>query len=89
MSERLKALNDAKATDCLAFWGLHTPKCPHCGTDYDIGAHDAWSLYEEGDHEVECGNLLCEREFTVSVMVSYTFSTDDQPDDDEDAGETQ
>lgn len=53
------------------------PRCPHCGETYDIHYHETWELYDpnENPHEIECGE--CEKEFTVSVRTSFSFSTDD------------
>jgi hypothetical protein len=84
MSDKFHAL---KTGDWLDFWGLNAPRCPHCGTEYDIAANDAWRLYEEGEHEVECDGPNCGREFTVTVRVSYSFSTDEQPDEEEEESE--
>lgn len=82
MSERFKALK-ADGPAKMDFWSKDQPKCPHCGDDFDIQEREAWNLYDEGDHEVTCANPLCGREFTVSVEVTYSFSTCDQPDEDE------
>ena len=67
------------AESALDFWGLDQPKCPHCGADYDASANDAWQIYEEGEHELDCP--VCEMQFTVSTRVSHSFSTDEQPDE--------
>jgi hypothetical protein len=75
-TERLAAL---KAGDTLDFWGNAKPKCPHCGTDFDIAEHEAWRLYEEGEHEVEC--YSCGLDYTVSTRVSFSFSTDTEDPD--------
>lgn len=78
MTERLAAL---KRDGEMEFWGNKNPKCPHCSHEYDIQDHEAWALYEEGEHEIECP--LCDLTYIVSVNVSYSYSTDDQPDEDE------
>ena len=44
--------------------------------EYDIYDYEAWNLYEEGEHEIECP--FCENEFEVSVHVSYTYDTSNQ-----------
>lgn len=77
MKDQFKALKDGESLD-FSFNKL--PKCPHCGADYDIDAHETWRLYEDDNHDVECGT--CEGEFVVSTNVSYTFSTDHQEDED-------
>ncbi len=59
------------------YWGANQPKCPHCGEVCDVSENDWWKLYEEGEHEVCCPH--CDGDFTVSTRVSYSFSTDDQP----------
>lgn len=71
--ERCAAL---KRDGWMEFFGLRNPRCPHCGTEHDISESGAYRLYEEGEHELDCES--CEREFTVSTRVSYTFSTDTQ-----------
>lgn len=58
-----------------------SPKCPHCGDDYDINDHEAWNLYEEGEHQIECPS--CDLEYAVSVGVSYNYSTDEQEEEDD------
>jgi ribosomal protein S27AE len=78
MTEPLQALRAAQATgdDWQQFFAMKQPVCPHCGTEYVIAEHDAWRMYEEGEHEATCGH--CDLDFTVSVSVSYSFSTDTQ-----------
>lgn len=59
------------------FWRNKSPKCPHCGDDYDIERHDAYDLYDDAnDHEVECPK--CELTYLVRSHASYSFSTDGQ-----------
>ena len=80
MTERLAAIMAARLVHReLDFWGRDKPKCPHCGYEYDINEREAWSLYAEGYHEIECPS--CDLEYTVSVSVSYSFSTDEQEDE--------
>lgn len=68
-------------------WWTHavtdSPKCPHCDHDYEIDDHQAWHLYDptEDEHEIECP--ACEKTYIVKVRVKYSFSTDEQPDEDE------
>ena len=73
---KLEAL---KSGDRLDFMLNDEPSCPHCGYTYRINDNDAWSLYEEGEHEVECPT--CELEFTVYTHVRHSFSTDVQEDE--------
>jgi uncharacterized C2H2 Zn-finger protein len=80
MTKRLEALKVADHS--LDFWGLKQPKCPHCGHEYDIQDHEKWCLYEEGEHDIECPR--CDHEYRVSVSVTFSYSTDDQDDDEED-----
>lgn len=63
------------------FAGLDAPKCPHCGEEYDITEHEAYNLYEDGEHDIDCYD--CGQEFLVSVRVSYSYSTDVQLEGDE------
>ena len=51
------------------------PRCPHCGKTYVIDENESHELYEEGVHEIECGD--CGQEFTVFVHVLFFYSTDD------------
>ncbi len=74
MNERLKALKEGDSWD---FCGKPLPICPHCGKEYDPSDNDAWRIYEEGEHEIECP--ACELDFSVSTWVSHSFSTDNQP----------
>jgi hypothetical protein len=75
--QRLQALNGGSSID---FWGNESPKCPHCGQDFDIQDAEAWDLYSDDDtHEVECQS--CELEFSVTTNVRYTFTTSDQDED--------
>ena len=75
-TEPLAAL---KKGDLLEFWGNDSPKCPHCAHVYDIQEREAWNLYEEGDHKIECPS--CDRTYKVTVNVSYSYSTDEQDED--------
>lgn len=75
MSEKLKALNAASSSS--DFWGNSEPKCPHCGSDYNIERNEAWSLYDDNDsHDVECPR--CELPFAVRTIATYSFCTDEQ-----------
>lgn len=61
----------------IDFWGNDKPKCPHCGSDFDITDNEAWFLYsEDGPHDIDCPS--CELEFQVSSSATWTFSTDEQ-----------
>ncbi len=73
---RLAALN---GDNTMSFWMNPKPKCPHCGADYDIERHEAWGLYEEGDHTIECPD--CDLKYKVVSVVSFSFSTDEQDED--------
>lgn len=79
MAEQLKCLSALKQGDTLEFWRNDNPKCPHCGHDCDVNDMEAWHLYEEGEHNLECPS--CDAGFRVSTTVSFTFSTDEQDDD--------
>jgi len=74
MTERLEALNDGPSYN---FSMNKKPKCPHCGSDFDIQEGEAWFLYDENDtHTVECQS--CSMEFQVSSLAQWSFSTDEQ-----------
>ncbi len=80
MTEKFAALNAAQHA-WHDFGGRKAPKCPHCGSDFDITEGEAWHLYDEvnGPHEVECQD--CDLPFQVTSSATWTFSTDDQGDD--------
>ena len=61
------------------YWGCKEPKCPHCDHDLNIVRHELYALYEEGDHAVSCP--YCECDFRVSVHVSHSYDTSEQPED--------
>ena len=74
--EKFAALKRAKELDPHipdGFWGADQPKCPHCGTVFDVSEHGAWNVYEEGEHELSCGD--CDQDFTVQTRVSFSFDT--------------
>lgn len=74
MSERLKALNASRSGEFVA---NSSPKCPHCGEDFDIEKNDAWRLYDESTtHEVCCPD--CDQSFSVNASARWSFSTDEQ-----------
>lgn len=66
---------DASAS-YIDFCGNDKPKCPHCGDDFDIADNEAWYLYGEDVHEVECPS--CDREFQVHSIANWTFNTNEQ-----------
>ncbi len=74
--EKFSAL---KSADSLDFFANKKPKCPHCGSDFDISDNEAWELYDENDtHEIECDS--CGHEFSVVSSATWTFSTGEQED---------
>ena len=87
MSEKFKALNKTRENgDGIRFWRNKNPMCPHCGEFYDIQENQAWELCDPSieDHEIECPE--CGIEFKVKVTVSFSYSTDeaDEADDEND-----
>lgn len=82
--EKFAALKKAEEEDGAlpdGYWLADNPKCPHCGAVCSVNDNEWWSLYEEGEHEVCCPN--CDGDFAVSTSVSYSFSTDEQADEDD------
>lgn len=79
MTERLEALKKSQGDDgdCCEFWGNDEPKCPHCGANCPVSENEWYELYEEGEHEVTCPD--CDMDFIVSTNVSFSFTTQDQP----------
>lgn len=75
MSEPYEAL---KAASWCDFSYRDEPKCPHCGTGYNICDNETWRLYEEGEHDVTCPS--CDMDFSVSTHITHAFSTDTQED---------
>lgn len=45
--------------------------CPWCGEIYEPDCES--ELYEDGEHELTCGE--CDKRFTVTVNVSYSYDT--------------
>ena len=79
MTEEQVPLEALAKAHWLDFVEEVNPKCPHCGTVYSIGDNEAYELYsDDPTHTVECPS--CELPFMVTVVVKYSFSTDDQPD---------
>ena len=50
------------------------PRCPHCGTLQEI--EDDQSLYHEGETKLTC--MDCDKDFDVSVRVTFHYNTDKQ-----------
>lgn len=76
MTDKLAALEQGRSYD---FVMNKEPKCPHCGSDFDIQQGEAWFLYDENNtHDVECKS--CNMEFQVSSHAHWSFSTEDQED---------
>lgn len=79
--EQFAALKKAREEDGPRpsdFGANKQPRCPHCGAECSVIENEWWKLYEEGEHEVSCPH--CEGDFSVSVRVSYSYSTDEQED---------
>lgn len=65
------------AAETIDFFANKAPKCPHCGSDFDIERNEAWFLFDENDtHDVECPD--CDLVFQVNSLASWSFSTDEQ-----------
>jgi transposase-like protein len=45
--------------------------CPYCGELYEPDCE--YELYEEGEHDLTCGE--CDKEFIVTVNISYSYDT--------------
>ncbi|NMZ77406.1 hypothetical protein HBO32_30375 [Pseudomonas nitroreducens] len=76
MSELFAALKSGGRHD---FSYTKEPICPHCGNEFDVMQNEAWELYEEGEHEVQCNT--CDENFSVNTHVKFSFSTDEQDED--------
>lgn len=63
----------------IEYWYNDNPKCPYCDYDIDINTYELWTLYEEGDHNIDCPN--CDKSITVSANAKWSFSTDEQEDE--------
>lgn len=60
----------------LDYWRNKLPKCPHCGTDFQVWEDDNPQAlgYDDGDHTTfECAS--CGKEFVTVTTVEYVFST--------------
>ena len=85
MTKKLEALKKCgnDIVDRLEFFGNRNPKCPHSGESHKVSDREWWELYEEGDHTVTCPS--CDHDFIVRTSVSYSFSTDEQDDEEGEA----
>lgn len=72
-AQNLNALREGHFSE---FHSQKSPKCPHCGQQFEIDKAEAWQLYTEGDHEVVC--IVCSLPFTVTSVATFTFNTDEQ-----------
>jgi uncharacterized Zn-finger protein len=85
MGEKLAALKSARDGSGRAhftdFIANKEPKCPHCGEEIDVNEHEMYQLYDDQDQDIDCP--LCGEQFHVQVHVSYSYSTDDQPDEED------
>ena len=64
------------AHDYIDYWGNSLPKCPHCGTDFQVWDGDnphGLNYEDEGHTTLECDS--CQKEFICVTQVKYTFST--------------
>lgn len=82
-----RALRDARnKVSILSRWNFSHeesgPRCPHCAHSCEICSNELWNLNEEGHHEVDCPE--CGGKFTCVTSVTYTYSTDEQEDEDGD-----
>lgn len=60
----------------IDYWANDLPKCPHCGTDFQVwrGDNPISLNYEDGGKTTfECAS--CSKEFVCVTMVKYKFST--------------
>ena len=48
-------------------------RCPHCGKITKVDDLAEYGIYEEGELEMNCEE--CEKEFTVQVQVSYSYTS--------------
>jgi hypothetical protein len=72
---------NGRATKCNSCLALTTSRvevthdrfvrCPKCGKTWKPDWCDDGDLYEEGEHEICCGE--CDATFTVTTHVSFTF----------------
>mgnify|MGYP001766702014 CR=1 FL=1 len=77
MFEALKAATNRQ--DEMEFVMNKQPKCPHCGSVFDIDQNEAWHLYSDDDVDIEVECDSCQEVFEVKVHCQYSFSTDEQP----------
>jgi transcription elongation factor Elf1 len=64
------------APDELDCWHERDPRCPHCGHVMDDTCDLFGTHFEHDGHttEVECGR--CERSFTITLHVEFTYTTE-------------
>lgn len=75
--------------DYIDYWGNEKPKCPHCGTDFDVWGDDNpinLSYEDGGQTTFECKS--CHEDFCCVTNIKYTFSTavDEEAADDDQWG---
>ena len=58
-------------------------KCPKCDKDIDIGEYDLYECYSEDETRILCP--FCDEDICVYGHAHWTFSTDEQEDDEEEA----
>ena len=54
------------------------PRCPHCGSEFNIERNGAWHIYADDGAETECTCDACQRKFTATTNCRYSFSTTEQ-----------
>jgi hypothetical protein len=62
--------------DSIDYWGNDLPKCPHCGTDFQVWKDDNplnLSYEDDGQSVFDCDS--CRKEFVVVTQVQYRFHT--------------
>jgi hypothetical protein len=75
--QKEKNLEDVKKSivsgEKTSTYGEDDVICPWCGESIEADCESS-EFYEDGDHVLQCP--YCDKEFTLSTSVSYTYSTE-------------
>ena len=66
-----------KGRNELDFWREDSPRCPHCGENFDVIDHEQWELVDPQNEEAEVECPWCQENFKVGISVQYKYSTDE------------
>ena len=63
-------------TDPIEYWRNDLPKCPHCGSKFEVWDHDhPMSLNYDDGGTTEFSCRSCHKDFVTVTHIEYKFST--------------